>query len=141
LLDFKPLLMSGALPQIESSLPVHTLPSLLDFKPLLSILVKNGHNNGEEEEGATMIVLGMEERREERAMAFVLWYIVVGFWLKPTVKVHITAGLWLEPTVIYHRRFTAGSSHKPAVMWIFIVGFWDPNYFLTSKRKIGSKES
>jgi hypothetical protein len=43
---------------------------VLDFKPL-EHFGENGHNNGEEE-GATMIVLGMEER-EERMMAFVLW--------------------------------------------------------------------
>jgi hypothetical protein len=52
--------------------------------------------------------------------------VVYNYCLKPKTgseKVHITVSLWLEPVVIYRRRFTAGSSHKPAMMWIFIIGF------------------
>ena len=49
---------------------------------------------------------------------------MIGAGLKPTVKHHITVGLWLEPTVFWWPLITAGSSHKPAVIWPYHCRFY-----------------
>ena len=48
---------------------------------------------------------------------------MIGAGLKPAVKDYITAGLWLEPTVFWWPLITAGSSHKPEVIWLYHCRF------------------
>ena len=70
-----------------------------------------------------MSVLGMVERSTVENHCQRLMPETGGLCQKPAGKVHIYAGLWLEPAMIYHCQFTAGSSHKLAVMWTFTAVF------------------
>ena len=72
-------------------------------------------------------VLGMEERRngreEDGYSLLCCRLIIVGSWLEPTVIEHNHCRSWLKPAVMSACQNTAGSSHKPAVMWSFPTGF------------------
>ena len=76
-----------------------------------------------------MGVLRMGERREERTPAFCTQFITVGSHKPTVIAPHHTVGSWLEPAVICHRPLTAGSSHKPVVIWTFTAGSWPPQSF------------
>ena len=48
---------------------------------------------------------------------------MIGAGLKPAAKNHIAVGLWLELAVFWQALITAGSSHKPTVIWLYHCRF------------------
>ena len=69
-----------------------------------------------------MGVLRMGERREERTPAFCTQFIY-------HCRKSQTDSDSTTSTVICHRPLTAGSSHKPVVIWTFTAGSWPPQSF------------
>ena len=92
--------------------------------PSASFMVKSRRNNGGKGQNACLCSRdGREEEGEDGCSLLCCRLITIGSWLEPTVIDPNHCRSWLKPAVISTRQNTAGSSHKPAVMWSFTAGF------------------